>query len=150
MDVHTTEQRRFNMSRVKSRDTRPELILRKALHAAGLRYRLHAKHLPGRPDIVFPGRKAAVFVHGCFWHGHDCPKAKLPATRPEFWREKITANQVRDEETRKRLQALGWRSLEIWECELHGRRRLPLEVVVERVTAFRNCTSSTEATLREG
>ena len=85
VDVLTPEQRRLNMSRIRGKDTKPELLLRHGLHARGLRYRLHRKDLPGRPDMVFPRYRAAILVHGCFWHGHDCPLFKLPATRREFW-----------------------------------------------------------------
>src|ERR1700719_1649815 len=95
-DVLTPEQRRLNMSRIRGRDTKPELLLRRGLHAAGLRFRLHTERLPGRPGLVFPRYRAAILVHGCFWHGHDCPLFKLPATRSEFWASKIAGNRTRD------------------------------------------------------
>src|SRR5688500_15794308 len=95
-DVLTPEQRRLNMSRVRGKDTKPEMLLRRGLHACGLRYRLHPKDVPGRPDLVFPRHGAVILVHGCFWHGHDCPLFKWPATRAEFWRKKIEGNRARD------------------------------------------------------
>ena len=93
MDVLTTEQRRHKMSRIRSKDTKPEMQLRRGLHAAGLRFRLHAAALPGKPDMVFPRHRSVILMHGCFWHGHDCPLFKVPATRPEFWRKKISGNR---------------------------------------------------------
>jgi DNA mismatch endonuclease (patch repair protein) len=132
VDPLTAEQRRRNMSAIRGRDTKPEMIVRRALHAAGLRYRLHGD-LPGKPDLVFPGRRAVIFVHGCFWHGHDCPMFKLPATRQDFWREKIERNQARDAENEATLQRLDWRVMTIWECALTGRARLGSEAQVKGV-----------------
>lgn len=126
MDVLTPQQRRHNMSRIRGRDTKPELFLRRHLHAAGFRFRLHAAGLPGRPDIVFPRYKAAILVHGCFWHGHDCPLFKLPSTRAEFWSAKISGNRDRDREAIAKLRAAGWRVLVVWECSLKGPGRLPV------------------------
>jgi DNA mismatch endonuclease (patch repair protein) len=128
-DVHTPEQRSFNMSRVRGRDTRPELAVRRLLHAAGLRYRLHAKGLPGKPDLVFAGLNAVVFVHGCFWHMHRCQLGKpVPATNKEFWAEKRRGNALRDRRNRARLRAAGWRVFEIWECETRDSVRLAKRV----------------------
>ncbi|WP_455975362.1 very short patch repair endonuclease [Methylorubrum populi] len=135
-DVLTPEQRRLNMSRIRGRDTKPELLLRKNLHAAGFRYRLHARELPGRPDIVFPRFRAVVFVHGCFWHGHDCPMFKLPATRQEFWSAKIFGNRKRDERKAAELEAGGWRVLTVWECCLKGPAKRPASEVTAYCTAF--------------
>ena len=130
MDVHTPEQRSRNMSRIRGRDTGPEMLIRRGLHARGYRYRLQARDLPGRPDLVFPKHRAVIFVHGCFWHGHDCPMFRLPATRTEFWQRKIAANQARDRATDAALAELGWRRLTIWECVLRGRARVdPSEVL---------------------
>lgn len=135
-DPLTPEQRRLNMSRVRGKDTKPELMIRRALHAAGMRYRLHGAKLPGRPDIVFPAQRAVVFVHGCFWHGHHCPMFRLPATRTEFWSEKIGKNQVRDAATVSALSSLGWRVFTVWECALRGPARRELSDVAEETRAF--------------
>ena len=105
------------MQAVKSRDTKPELKVRRLLHRLGYRFRLHRKQLPGTPDIVFPGRRCVVFVHGCFWHGHDCPKGRLPKSRTDYWREKIVRNKERDAKAEVELTILGWRTLTIWQCE---------------------------------
>lgn len=118
MDVHTTQQRSFNMSRIKGKDTKPEETLRKLLWKHGYRYRLHYKKLPGKPDIVFPSRKKVIFVNGCFWHKHKCKYFKWPQTNAEFWKEKITGNVNRDKKNYKTLTELGWCYLVIWECEL--------------------------------
>jgi DNA mismatch endonuclease (patch repair protein) len=136
MDVHTPERRSHNMSRIRSRDTKPEMTLRRALHARGFRYRLHAKNLPGTPDIVLPGRRAVIQVQGCFWHGHDCPMFKLPSTRQEFWREKIGRNLARDRETAEKLAKLGWRQLTVWECSLRGRAKLAIDSVADQSARF--------------
>lgn len=105
------------MAGIKGRDTKPEVLIRKALFAAGFRFRLHRKDLPGSPDIVLPGRRVAVFVHGCFWHAHPgCRYAKTPATRREFWEAKLAANAERDRRARDALLSSGWRVLVVWEC----------------------------------
>jgi DNA mismatch endonuclease (patch repair protein) len=136
VDVLTPEQRRHNMSRIRGRDTKPEMCLRRGLHAAGLRFRLYPAGLPGRPDMVFPKHKAAVLVHGCFWHGHDCPMFRLPATRPEFWAAKIAGNRARDRRTAEALRAGGWRVLTVWECSLKGPARQPVPDVLARCAGF--------------
>lgn len=116
-DVVNKETRSRMMSGIRARNTKPEILVRKALFAAGYRFRLHRKDLPGVPDVVLPGRKIAIFVHGCFWHQHaGCHYAKLPATRPEFWKKKLGANIVRDRRTIEALHAAGWRVLVVWEC----------------------------------
>lgn len=105
------------MAGIQGKNTKPELIVRQMLFASGYRFRLHRRELPGEPDIVVPGRKVAVFVHGCFWHMHqECRFAKMPATRPEFWKAKLEANVARDRRAVEKLQALGWRVLCVWEC----------------------------------
>lgn len=115
----TPEKRSYVMSCVGSKNTRPELIVRKYLHAQGFRFRLHRKDLPGKPDIVLPKFKAIVFVHGCFWHGHDgCRRAQLPATRTEWWAQKVARNQERDAEQQAKLREMGWRVVIIWQCQL--------------------------------
>lgn len=117
-DTRTAEQRRKIMQAVKGKDTRPEWTVRRLLHRAGYRYRLHDRRLPGRPDLVFPARRKAIFVHGCFWHGHDCPKGRLPKTRLDYWSPKIEANRERDARKGAELEAMGWDVLVIWQCEI--------------------------------
>ncbi len=136
MDVLTAEQRRFNMSRIRGRDTAPELLIRRALHAKGFRYRLHDRKLPGRPDLVFPKYRAVIFIHGCFWHGHDCHLFKWPSTRKEFWKAKIERNRERDDSAIRKLQENGWRVLIVWECSLKGARREPLQRVLADCVRF--------------
>lgn len=108
------------MRAIRSKNTKPELLVRKGLHAAGFRFRLHGAGLPGKPDIVLPKYRAVIFVHGCFWHGHDCKYFKLPKTRPEFWSDKIGKNRLRDRMNIRAVQSLGWRTLVIWECATRG------------------------------
>jgi DNA mismatch endonuclease (patch repair protein) len=117
-DVHTAAQRSYNMSRIRGAHTAPELRVRKVLHAIGLRYRLHGRGLPGKPDLVFAGARAVLFVHGCFWHMHRCKYGKpVPATNTTFWAEKRRSNVERDKRNRAALRAEGWRVFEIWECK---------------------------------
>jgi len=130
-DVHDRATRSRNMAAISGKNTKPELIIRKGLHAKGLRYRLHVKGLPGKPDLVFPKYNAALFVHGCFWHRHDCPLFVWPKTRREFWKEKILANVARDTEAIRQLEEQGWRVGTVWECALKGRYRLDLETVID-------------------
>jgi DNA mismatch endonuclease (patch repair protein) len=116
-DVHTPEARSFNMSRIRGRDTKPEMRVRKLLHSMGFRYRLHVKDLPGKPDLVFPRAKTVLFVHGCFWHMHRCKYGKpAPATNKTFWAEKRRGNADRDKRNRRLLRAERWKVFEIWEC----------------------------------
>lgn len=117
MDNTDPATRSAVMSRIRSRDTKPEMAVRRALHAAGLRYRLHRKELPGRPDLVFPGRRIALFVHGCFWHQHGCRLSHAPASRLEYWGPKLRRNKERDAGNVKALEAAGWTVMQIWECE---------------------------------
>ena len=118
-DVYPPEKRSAVMRRVKGRDTSPEMIVRRALTRLGARYRLHRKDLPGNPDIVMPGRKLALFVHGCFWHGHDCARgARVPKANREYWVAKVERNRARDARTCAELADRGWRVETIWECEL--------------------------------
>lgn len=135
-DVHSPEQRRFNMSRVRGSDTKPELTIRRGLHARGVRFRLHRRDLPGRPDIVLPRKKVALFVHGCFWHGHDCALFKAPATRRDFWREKIASTRLRDMAAVEALGGLGWRVGIVWECSLRNAGRLSLENLLDQLVDF--------------
>jgi DNA mismatch endonuclease, patch repair protein len=116
-DVVRPEVRSRMMSGIRGKNTKPEMLLRRALHRDGFRYRLHEKALPGRPDLVFPKYRATVFVNGCFWHGHEgCKYFKLPATRAEFWSSKIAANKARDARIREQLVDQGWRTAVVWEC----------------------------------
>jgi DNA mismatch endonuclease, patch repair protein len=124
------------MAGIGPANTNPEMIIRRGLHALGWRYRLHAKNLPGRPDIVFPARHAVILVQGCFWHGHDCALFRWPSTREQFWRTKLTGNVARDRRVRDQLHDLGWRVLEVWECTLKGKARLPAGDVLARCAAF--------------
>ncbi len=116
-DVHSPEQRSFNMSRIRSRDTKPEMIVRSLVHQMGYRFRLHVKGLPGTPDLVLAAHRKVIFVHGCFWHMHRCRYGKVtPATNTEFWQNKRLGNVTRDQRTRRKLKAAGWSVLVIWEC----------------------------------
>lgn len=126
------------MAGIGPANTKPEMLIRSGLHALGYRYRLHVKKLPGKPDLLFPSRRAAVFVHGCFWHGHDCALFRWPATREDFWRNKIAGNIKRDRKTAELLLDQGWRVLNIWECKLKGRTKLPLDDVLSGCAAFLN------------
>lgn len=122
------------MAAIKAKDTKPELRVRRYLHSKGLRYALHRKDLPGKPDLVFVSRRTAVFVHGCFWHGHaECSVFRLPKTRTDWWREKIEATRLRDSRAKRKLEDLGWRVLTIWECEIDdaGLAKLEAEIRLE-------------------
>ncbi len=113
------EQRSAHMAKIRSKNTKPELVLRRLLHGEGFRYRLHGRQLPGKPDLVFQARKKVIFVNGCFWHGHDCHVGKrLPKSNTEFWQAKRLRNQERDRDQRLQLVASGWRYLDVWECEI--------------------------------
>lgn len=118
-DVVCNERRSWIMSRVKSADTSPELAVRSMVHRLGYRFRLHRRDLPGAPDLVFPRYKKVVFVHGCFWHGHACPRGgRIPASNRDYWLAKMERNRIRDGENEARLRELGWAVLTVWECEL--------------------------------
>lgn len=129
-DIVPAEVRSRMMANIRGKNTKPELTLRKALHAAGFRYRLHGRRLPGTPDIVLSRYRAVIFVHGCFWHGHDCHLYRLPATRSDFWREKIARNRLADARNEERLTEAGWRQAIVWECAIKGKSRRPLAEVV--------------------
>jgi DNA mismatch endonuclease (patch repair protein) len=120
MDTRTPTKRSEIMSAVHTKNTGPELVIRKWLFGLGYRYRLHRNNLPGRPDVVFPGRRKAVFVHGCFWHGHGCNKGQLPKSRLNYWKPKILANKARDKKTLRSLKKYGWSGFVIWQCELRN------------------------------
>lgn len=121
MDTLTEAERSARMSRVRGKDTKPEMLVRRLLHGMGYRYRLHARDIPGAPDVVFRGRRKAIYVHGCFWHRHpdpDCKLARLPKSRREFWVPKLEGNRRRDLENQQRLIDMGWDYLLVWECEV--------------------------------
>lgn len=121
------------MAAIRGSNTKPEMQLRKAFHAAGLRYRLHVKELPGRPDLAFPRHRAVIFVHGCFWHKHDCHLFRWPATREDFWRTKIGRNIENDERVADELLTHGWRVGTVWECALKGRARANFPDAMQRL-----------------
>lgn len=148
-DIVSPAKRSEMMSGIRGKDTKPEMVVRRALHAMGFRFRLHRKNLPGRPDIVLPKYRAVIFVHGCFWHGHDCHLFRWPKTREEFWREKIGGNVQRDRKKERQSIEAGWRTGVIWECALKGRNK--------RTPEFLSCelnrwirSDSTEFDLRGG
>lgn len=124
------------MAAVRARDTKPELMIRKALHGAGLRYRLNVRDLPGKPDIVLPRYRAVVFVHGCFWHRHECDLFRWPESRTDFWREKLNANAARDVKAADALKEKGWRQAVIWECALKGRKKRDFQDTMQRLIAW--------------
>ena len=134
-DVVDKATRSRMMAGIRGRDTQPELAIRRGLHRAGFRYRLTSE-LPGRPDLVFPARKAVIFVHGCFWHHHDCPLFKWPSTRTSFWKTKIDGNYDRDQRVQQTLREAGWRVFVVWECALKGANRRPIDDVIQRVARW--------------
>jgi DNA mismatch endonuclease (patch repair protein) len=135
-DIVTPEVRSRMMAGIRGKNTKPELLLRRGLHAAGFRFRLHDRTLPGTPDIVFPKYKAVLFAHGCFWHGHDCHLFKWPSSRPDFWRAKINRNREVDALASLALNEAGWRQGIVWECALKGKARLPIEIVLADCAAW--------------
>ena len=137
-DIVSPAKRSRMMSGIRGKNTKPELLIRSELHKAGFRFRLHRKDLPGCPDLVFPRHRAVLFVHGCFWHRHDCHLFKWPSTRPEFWLKKIEGNVERDRRQYAELRNEGWRIATIWECALKGRTRLPCPEVVQTCAIWLN------------
>jgi DNA mismatch endonuclease, patch repair protein len=135
VDVVDSATRSRMMSGIRGRDTKPEVLIRSLLQRRGFRFRLDVRELPGRPDIVLPRYRAVVLVHGCFWHGHNCPLFKWPSTRPEFWRAKIDRNRTNDARALAALTAQGWRVAVIWECALRGASQDP-QAVVERLATW--------------
>jgi DNA mismatch endonuclease (patch repair protein) len=132
-DVFDPEKRSAVMRAVKSRDTAPELKVRRAAHALGLRFRLGRSDLPGKPDLVFPSRRVALFVHGCFWHGHDCPRgARMPQNNRAYWQAKIARNMARDKASLANLRKLGWKPAVIWECEAKDAENL-VRLITRRI-----------------
>ena len=139
-DIYSARKRSEIMSHISGKDTKPEAIVRKYLFSEGFRYRKHVGNLPGNPDLVLPKYKTVVFVQGCFWHGHDCPRGKLPATNRDFWREKIGRNKQRDLENSKELEKTGWQVLVIWQCEISNKQkeRQRMDMVREEITSYHN------------
>lgn len=136
-DVHEPHIRSYNMSRIRSKDSKPEMIVRRFLHRSGLRFRLHVKDLPGKPDVVMKKYRAVVFVHGCFWHGHEgCRYAAVPKTRTEWWLKKIDKTKEKDKANADALTRMGWRVFEIWECELRGNETLKLTGLADQVKSL--------------
>jgi len=135
-DVHDKETRSYNMSRIRSINTKPEMLVRKFLHAHGFRYKLHDKTLPGKPDIVLPKYKTVIFIHGCFWHGHkDCKYFVVPETRTEWWLQKINGNIAKDDKAVKALKKDGWKIITVWECDLKaGKVGNTLQRVVSKIS----------------
>lgn len=135
-DIVDTETRSRMMASIRGRDTAPEMLIRSGLHRMGFRFRLHDGNLPGRPDLVFTPRRAVIEVRGCFWHGHDCHLFRWPATKEEFWEQKISGNIARDRRNLNLLLEQNWRVAEVWECQLKGKRRQPLDEVITRLGDF--------------
>lgn len=134
-DIFSKSKRSDIMSKISGKDTKPEILVRKYLFSQGFRYRKNVKDLPGKPDIVLPKYKAVVFVNGCFWHGHEnCKKSALPATNTEFWKEKISANVIRDKKVFTELHSMGYKVLIIWQCELTTKKRkITLDILVKEL-----------------
>lgn len=141
-DVHDQAARSRNMSAIKGKNTRPEMLIRKALHARGMRFRLHVKRLPGCPDIVLPRYKAVIFVNGCFWHGHRCHLSRTPKTRQEFWLGKISGNMNRDRLAHDQLLDAGWRLGVVWECAIKGRTKHTLDSITDELENWLHDPSS--------
>jgi len=129
MDTFSPEQRSAVMRKVRGKNTKPELTVRRLLHALGYRYRLHVRDLPGQPDLVFPSRKKVVFVNGCYWHGHHCEAATLPASNRAYWRAKQQRNAARDARNARTLRRAGWGALTVWECQMKNLERLRARLV---------------------
>ncbi len=138
-DNHTKEERSRNMSRIRSANTKPEEAVRKFLFSKGFRYRKNVKDLPGRPDIVLPKYKTVVFVNGCFWHKHDCPRFVWPASNTEYWTKKINGNAERDLQNKQRLEEAGWRVVTVWECQLKKDRfQKSMENLEKEIRSYRS------------
>jgi DNA mismatch endonuclease (patch repair protein) len=135
-DIVSAKVRSRMMSGIRGKNTKPELAIRRGLHAKGFRFRLHSTNIPGRPDLVFPRFHAVIFVNGCFWHQHDCHLFRMPSTRTEFWKTKIARNVQRDIEVRQTLLEQGWRCLTVWECAVKGRNRLDFNEVLKRIAKW--------------
>lgn len=136
VDVLSPNQRRYCMSRIRGKDTKPERIVRRGLFKLGFRYRLHRRDLPGCPDLTLPKHRAVIFINGCLWHGHECRMFNWPSANKDFWRRKITSNRANDVKVATGLKQLNWRVLTIWECALRGRDRLDNGILLARVVSW--------------
>ncbi|MFC1517480.1 very short patch repair endonuclease [Candidatus Margulisiibacteriota bacterium] len=149
-DIVSSKKRSKMMSNIRSKNTKPELILRRSLFEKGFRYKLHSSNIPGKPDMVFLKHKAVILVNGCFWHGHGCHIFKWPKTRKAFWKNKINGNKTRDRKNRNLLKKLGWRVLVVWECAIKSRKESDISRVVNRAAKWLNSKSkSAEIVLRK-
>lgn len=135
-DVVDSKTRSRMMAGIKGKNTRPEILVRSALHRRGFRFKLHDKTLPGKPDLVLPKYKAVINIHGCFWHGHDCKFFKVPSTRTDFWLTKINGNRSRDGLQKEALLEQGWRVLTVWECALRGKKADTLQLTIDSISAW--------------
>jgi len=144
-DVHNRAQRHRNMSAIRSKNTQPEMLIRRGLHARGFRYTLHHRKMPGHPDIVLSKHRAVIFIHGCFWHGHECPLFRWPASRADFWKTKILRNRDLDIRAARELERVGWRVLTIWECALRGPGKRPLAEILDQTESWLRSESQRKA-----
>lgn len=135
-DVVSPKKRSKMMSGIRSKNTKPEILIRKAVHKEGFRFRLHLAELPGKPDLVLSKYRAVIFTHGCFWHGHDCSLFKWPSSRQDFWKNKINRNKEKDEESLEKLMEEGWRVMIIWECALKGKQSLKFVKIIKQVSKW--------------
>ena len=134
-DIFTPEKRSQIMARIGSKNTKPEIAVRKLVHSLGYRFRLHDVKLPGKPDIVLPRHRKVIFINGCFWHGHkDCPRSTLPSTNVTFWKDKIAKNIIRDKRSLRKLRCDGWRAMVVWQCEMRDPER-----VTQRLNRYLEC-----------
>ena len=135
-DIVDVATRSRMMSKIKGKNTKPELLIRKALFARGFRYRLHSSKLSGKPDLVFTKYKSVIFINGCFWHGHDCHLFKWPKSNCDFWRQKIERNKIVDAQNNRSLKAIGWKVLVIWECSLKGKEKKNLNLLIDDISEW--------------
>ena len=140
-DVHSVDQRSRNMAAIRAKDTKPEIQIRRGLFSRGYRYRLHCSDLPGRPDLVLPKYRAVIQVQGCFWHKHECRYFQWPTTRPEFWKQKIEGNVIRDQRALYQLKIAGWRTLIVWECALRKCSEREHEKLIDEIERWLNSAS---------
>lgn len=135
-DIVDVATRSRMMSKIRGKNTKPELLIRKALFARGFRYRLHSSKLSGKPDLVFTKYKSVIFINGCFWHGHDCHLFKWPKSNCDFWRQKIERNKIVDAQNNRSLKAIGWKVLVIWECSLKGKEKKNLNLLIDDISEW--------------